>query len=162
MSKLIVNSDRAFKDAVQALAAKYKKDRFVVVELSTGKVGKWGMARLWRSWMSSIAEYMANNGAVMPLVMGKDGSYKKTRPFNAEDAHELFTYHCLGEDENGNRLSWSKSGHDGMRPATKGERLHAMRQVEQWALERGIKLFNPQDSEYNQLTGRNHDSIDLD
>lgn len=137
---------QVFNEIVKELEA----EPVVIVKTQSAKTGKWGMAKLWRSWMATIAECMAANGAVMPLVMGKDGTYKATRPFNADDAHELFTYKCLGEDENGNRLSWSKTGHDGMRAATKGERWHAMRMVEQWATERGIVLYNPADSEYMQ------------
>ena len=41
--------------------------------------------------------------------------------------------------------------HDGMRPATRGERFDALRRHEAWATERGIRLFNPRDSEYREL-----------
>lgn len=40
---------------------------------------------------------------------------------------------------------------NGMRVATKGERLHAMRRMEAWATERVIVLLNPRGSEYRQL-----------
>lgn len=123
----------------------------VIVKISDGNTGKWGMARLWRSWMASTAEYMAAQGCVMPLMIGTNGEPYGQRKFNADDAHELFTHKWLGADVNGDRLSWSKSGREGMRPATKGERFNALRQHEEWAIDKGIKLLNPRDSEYSQL-----------
>jgi len=109
------------------------------------------MARLWRSWMESTARFMAANGVTMPLMIGRNGEPFGTRPFSAQDAHELFTYQHLGCDGSGMRLSWSKAGHDGMRPANKGERFDALRRHEAWASERGIRLFSPRDSEYMDL-----------
>ena len=123
----------------------------IVVTTQSGETGKWGMARLWRSWMGSTAKFMAANGATMPLMIGKGGRNFGKRPFNADDAHEAFTSRCLGVDANGTRLSWSKKGRDGMRPATKGERFNALRKHEVWCVERGIQIINPRDSEYNQL-----------
>ena len=94
---------------------------------------------------------MAANGATMPLCISANGQNYGSRPFNADDAHELFTARWLGVDADGNRLSWSKQGREGMRAATKGERFLAMQQHEDWATERGIILLNPRDSEYRQL-----------
>ncbi len=119
-------------------------------KIPKASTGKWTMTRLWRSWMASTAEYMAGQGAIMPLVVSKDGAYKKTRPFNQEDAHELFTAHWLGHDSDGNRFSWSKSKKDGP-VADKGQRFHAMQKHEQWMIERGIKHINPRESEFAQL-----------
>lgn len=121
------------------------------ISVNERNIGKWSMSRLWYSWMNSIAKWMASNGATMPLVINKDGTYYGSRTFNADDCHQLFTKQTLGTDKDGNRLSWSKSGHDGMRPASKGERLLAMQRVETWATERGISLMNPRDSEYRKL-----------
>lgn len=87
----------------------------------------------------------------MPLAVRASGELYGQRPFNADDAHELFTMQLLGCDADGTRLSWAKSPHDGMRVATKGERIHAMQRMEAWATERGIVLLNPRDSEYRQL-----------
>lgn len=123
----------------------------LVVTTQSGETGKWGMARLWRSWMGSTAKFMAANGITMPLMIGADGQHFGKREFNAEDAHEAFTSRCLGVDANGARLSWSKKGRDGMRPATKGERFNALRKHEIWCVERGIAIINPRDSEYSQL-----------
>ena len=123
----------------------------LIVTTKQAGTGKWGMQRLWRSWMSSVADYMVSKGATMPLVITKDGRHFGQRPFNADDAHELFTYKFLGADEQGRRLSWAKADRDGMRAATKGERFHAMQQLEVWAVEKGITLFKPRDSEYFEM-----------
>jgi hypothetical protein len=123
----------------------------LVVAAQSASTGKWGMARLWRGWMGKIGAWMAEQGAVMPTVLDKDGKYKNTRAFNENDAHELFTSKFLLLNAGGERLSWSKSGRDGMRAATKGERFFALQQCEEWATLRGIILFTPRDSEYNQL-----------
>lgn len=123
----------------------------LVVTTQEAKVGKWGMTRLWRSWMARTAEFMASNGVTMPLMIDKYGVIYKTRPFNERDAHELFTGQWLGVDDKGDRLSWSKQGRDGMRQATKGERYYALNRHELWALEKGLVLFKPRDSEYEQM-----------
>lgn len=113
--------------------------------------GKWGMSRLWRAWMSSTAEFMAGNGAIMPLWVNPDGTYTKTRPFNAEDAHELFTMKHMGTDENGKRLSWKKKPENGEAIADKGQRFHALQQHQIWMTERGIKHINPREGEFASL-----------
>jgi len=123
----------------------------ILLKTESHKTGKWGMSRLWRSWVAKASEYMARNGAVMPIFLDKNGNYGKTRPFNFSDGHELFTMNCLGCDKDGVRLSWAKSAHDGMRLATQGERFHALRMLEQWCTERGIILLKPRDSEYCKL-----------
>ena len=116
-------------------------------------VGKWGMAKLWLSCVASCSKFMADNGATMPLVM-KNGAPTGTRPFNADDGHYLFTVKCMGQDEHGNRLSWARKDHGGMKAANQGQRLHAMRQLHEWATERGIQLYNPRDSQYQELLSR--------
>lgn len=87
----------------------------------------------------------------MPLFIKPNGEFVGSRSFDANDAHELFTMRWLGTDENGNRLSWSRTGREGMRAATKGERFGALRSHEEYANERGIILFKPRDSEYQIL-----------
>lgn len=130
------------------LISELEKDGVLNVKVEKAGTGKWGMARLWRSWMSTTAKYMADRGAKMPLMIKKDGSWYGERPFNSADAHELFVSKWLGVDANGNRLSWAKNAHDGMRPATKGERFLAMQKHEDWSTSKGIILFKPRDSEY--------------
>jgi hypothetical protein len=126
------------------------KYNVIVLDSNPLSTGKWTMTRLWRSWMSTIAEFMTNNGATMPLMIKKDGSHYGKRPFNKNDAHDLFVSQYLGVDNNGLRLSFAKTSHDGMRAATKGERFNAMLKVEIWAIEKGIKLMQPRTGEFFQ------------
>lgn len=118
--------------------------------ITKANVGKWSMSRLWRSWMSSVADYMTSRGATMPLHPWSD----KTRPFNADDAHAAFTELLLGSDENGNRYSWARSrdGANGKPLAPKSKRVYAMQKMEVWMIERGIRYMNPaSDNEYRKL-----------
>ena len=121
------------------------------VNVNNPSVGKWGMARLWRKWMFTTAEFMAGNGCTMPLMINANGLHYGQRPFDTNDAHELFTRNWLGVDADGVRLSWAKQARDGMRPANKGERFHAMQKHEKWAIEKGIQLLKPRSSEYVEL-----------
>lgn len=122
----------------------------LLVSTQDPRTGKWSMARLWRAWMAATAEFMADRGVTID-IKNAEGKVLHSRPIDAEDAHELFTAHWLGRDEEGNRLSWSRSGREGMRAATKGERMDALRQHEAWAIEKGIVLLNPRESEYRDL-----------
>ena len=124
--------------------------KLLILSAQPAGTGNWGMARLWRSWMSTTAKFMAGNGAKMPLMIKADGTWYGERQFNSEDAHELFTRQWLGVDENGKRLSWAASGDQ--RKATKGERYNALRRHEEWAINKGIMLFKPRDSEYEKLS----------
>ena len=152
MSEQVVTAHNLMK-FMDELQTELESEPVLLVTTKTGKIGKWGMARVWRAWMSDTAKWMAKNGATMPLYVKSDGSVYGNRPFNKDDAHELFTSQWLGVDKNGDRLSWAKRAHDGMRVATKGERFLAMQRHEQYATERGILLFNPRDSEYQQIKG---------
>ena len=89
--------------------------------------------------MRETAEYMAANGATMPLMVKKDGTIWKSRPFDENDAHELFTRTWLGEDD-GERYKTASGD--------KGEMLHMMDKHLAWAVEKGLKLTIPQDGEY--------------
>lgn len=133
------------------LDAELDDTAILLVTTQEPSIGKWTMTKLWRMWMASTAEFMAGNGVTMPLMIAEDGKHFGTRPFNQDDAHELFGNKWLGTDADGTRLSWSRAGRDGMRPATKGERYHAMQQHEAWASDRGITLFKPRGSEYNEV-----------
>lgn len=141
------NVEQLFNELQEEL----KESPVLILSIQKPGIGKWGMARLWRAWMETSASFMASNGVTMPLMINANGIIHRTRPFNAADAHELFTSQWLGVDEDGTRLSWSKKGRDGMRAATKGERYHAMVKHDNWCIERGIKLFKPMDSEYAQM-----------
>lgn len=139
------------QEFVNELQKELQESGALLVNTVDPRIGKWGLTRLWRSWIGSVAQWMADNGATMPLVIKKDGKCYGSRPFSADDAHELFTGHFMGTDENGKRLSWSRSGRDGARAATKAERYNAMRKLEQYAIERGIIIMKPIDSEYSRL-----------
>ena len=139
------NIDVYFEELLKEL----EEHKLIIANTQPAGTGKWGMARLWRGWMASTAEFMAKNGVTMPLMIADDGTIYSARKFNANDAHELFTRQHLGVDEKGVRLSWAKSGDQ--RKATKGERFNALRRHEEWASERGIILFKPRDSEYDKI-----------
>ena len=142
------NLEEFFEDFVKEL----DEHKVMIVSYQKAGTGKWTMARLWRGWMAETAKFMASNGVTMPLMVSSDGVTYSSRPFNAEDAHELFTRQHLGVDENGTRLSWAKSGEQ--RKATKGERFNALRLHEEWASIKGISLFKPRSGEYKELTDK--------
>jgi len=148
-------SKNNFNEFQESIHQELQKEPLLLIETKSPKIGKWSMSRIWFAWMSSTAKFMAENGVTMPLMIKSDGTPHGLRPFNADDAHLLFTCHWLGRDEQGDRLSWSRSGRDGMRAATKGERFNALRKHESYCLERGIELFQPRDSEYKELQSGN-------
>lgn len=141
---------------VRELQAELAGAPVLLVSTQDARTGRWGMARLWRAWMRETAIWMAGRGARMPLVITGEGEFCGEREFTAEDAHELFTARWLGVDEQGLRLSWSRTGRDGMRPATRAERYHALRAHEAWASDRGIILPHPRESEYRELQEAEH------
>ena len=145
-----ITKETAAKTLQEAISG-LESGKIYDVSINERNIGKWSLSRLWRAWMSDIAKWMSANGATMPLVIGANGEFSGKRAFNADDAHELFSVMTLGTDKDGNRLSWSKSGRDGCRPASKGERVLAMQRVEAWSSERGIKLLNPADSELRKI-----------
>lgn len=108
------------------------------------------MLRTWRKWMAETARHMAASGCTMPMYIDKHGEHHGRRPFNADDAHELFTSLYLGTDEHGRRKSWSLSSNDDEVQASMGDRLWAMDQHVIWCTERGIKLTIPRNSEYQK------------
>ena len=150
MSDYQITKETAAKTLQEAISG-LESGKLYDVSINERNIGKWSLSRLWRAWMSDIAKWMSANGATMPLVIGANGEFSGQRAFNADDAHELFSVMTLGTDKDGNRLSWSKSGRDGCRPASKGERVLAMQRVEAWASERTIKLMNPADSELRRI-----------
>ena len=147
-------SDHNLQDFIGELEQEILEHKLVLVSTQPFKTGKWGLARLWRMWVSKVAEHMASNGITMPLMIKSDGTFYGKRPFNAKDAHELFTMQFLGVNEQGQRLSWAKSKTEHERPATKGERFNALRKLEVFSLERGIQLFKPRNSEYSELENK--------
>ena len=148
MKDIAVNNS-TIQDFFEEIVKEIDEHGTVICSSQPANTGKWGMARLWRAWMSTTADFMSQNGVTMPLMINADGVSYAKRPFNADDAHELFTRQHLGVDEKGERISWAKSG--GKRKATKGERFDALRRHEMWASDRGITLFKPRGSEYQKL-----------
>lgn len=151
MSKEYQLTAATLGEVFNAMQLQLSDNPHLIVTVQTPGTGKWGMARLWRNWMATTAVFMAKNGCTMPFYQLKNGDNVGVRPFNADDAHDAFTRKWLGEDENGLRLSWAKSSKDGSRAATVGERFNAMRQHEQYAIDRNIPLMQPRGSEYEQL-----------
>jgi hypothetical protein len=137
-------------DYFSALQDELELTPVIVITTQNGDTGKWTMAKLWRVWMDSTGKFMAGNGCKMPLMVDDDGNPYGSRPFDKNDAHELFTRKHLGVDRDGVRLCWARKAHDGMRPATKGERYNALFKHEMWAGERGIILFKPRGSDYDK------------
>lgn len=142
-------SNHNLHNFIDELQSEINEHKLVIVNSQPMGVGKWGLARLWRMWMDSTAKFMAGNGVKMPLMLKQDGSWYGSRPFDANDAHELFARQWLGVDQEGTRLSWAKSGDQ--RKATKGERFNALRKHEEWSINKGIILFKPRGSEYEKL-----------
>ena len=151
MSKEYQLTMHNLSEVFNGLQSQLINDPHLIVNVQAPGVGKWGMSRLWRQWMNTTAIFMASNGCTMPHYQTKDGDMVGTRPFNENDAHELFTSRWMGLDNQGNRLSWAKKDSDGKKAALKGERFQAMRKHDEWAIEKGIVLMQPRGSEYEQL-----------
>ena len=130
MSELVVTNHN-LQDAFNLITKELEDNPAIVVKISSAYEGKWGMARLWRLWMATTAKFMAQNGVTQSLYIDSKGIAHGSRPFDENDAHELFTMRWLGTDEKGNRLSWAKTSKDGRRKADKGERYHALMQHEE-------------------------------
>lgn len=114
------------------------------------------MLKLWRMWMSDIADFKAARGSVMPLYYNEQGNPIGERKFNAHDAHEAYTYLCLGCDSEGNRYSWALSGdkYDNRKVADLGQRLRAMQKFHEHCLEHSIPIRIPERNEYSELIER--------
>ena len=128
-----------------------EKAPLIIVSTQDSGTGKWGMARLWRDWMTTTTKRMVAAGVTMPLCVGPTGESFGSRTFTSEDAHELYTYKWLGVDADGKRLRGGRQARDGMRPATKGERYIALLRHENYCTDKGILLLKPRGSEYEQL-----------
>ena len=136
---------------IKSIQDELEKNTVLIVSTKSADTGKWGMARLWRAWMKPTSDFMAANGIKQPLMISIEGKHYGTRPFDENDAHELFTRQWLGVDKDGIRLSWAKKSNNGMRAASRGERFDALRRHEEWAIMKGIILYKPRGSEYERL-----------
>ena len=125
--------------------------RVITTKKSNGTIP---LLKLWRMWMKDIASYLASQGRKMPLGMDKDGNWYGSRPYEPNDAHEAYSYLCLGCDEFGVRYSWvvNSDEFEGRTAAPLGVRLRAMDKLYKHAMEEGIKLRIPKNTEYEELT----------
>lgn len=150
--KDFIATNHNLQDVISQLQEELVDNPTLLITTQDATTGKWGLSRLWRMWVATVSDWAASSGVTMPYCISADGTFVGSRPFNADDGHELFTANFMGADEEGNRLSWARSkSTGGGRVATKGERFHALRQLEQYATERGIALVKPRDSEYTKL-----------
>lgn len=101
------------------------------------------MNALWRGkWMYETADWMNNQG-VMIETKNVHGKVINKRHVTHNDAHEMFVMHWLGcDDENSRELT---------RDMQKGRMLYLMNKHQEWALEKGLMLTYPSDSEFSKL-----------
>tara|TARA_B100001057_G_scaffold500516_1_gene616033 strand:+ start:1999 stop:2454 length:456 start_codon:yes stop_codon:yes gene_type:complete len=101
------------------------------------------MNALWRGkWMHETAEWMRNQGVTIEVKNAK-GEVISKRPVEHTDAHEMFVMHWLGCDDKGLR--------ELTRDMQKGRMLYMMDKHSHWAVEKGLLLTYPKDSEYADL-----------
>lgn len=130
---------------------KLQPGSFVELEYKDKTRGTVPMLRTWRGWMREVARHMSHYGCSMPLYFTAEGKPVGKRPFNKDDAHELFCSKFLGVDDEGRRKSWGMSQDDNPEEvvrASTGDRLWAMDCMLEYAVEKGIKLTIPKNSEY--------------
>lgn len=139
----IVNSELKSAGFTKYAAEMFAAHKYVKWTPQFGEVNSWPMKKTWRMWMSETAKWMADKGATMPLVIRADGSVFGKRPFNSDDAHELWVSTWMGVDDAGKR--YKTAGGD------KGEMLQMMNKHLMWAAERGLNLTIPKDGEYQKL-----------
>lgn len=137
-----------YGDESKAAFRKVPLGKVMRCEVKNESTGTVPMLRTWRGWMAETARHMAAMGCVMPLYIDSKGVPHGTRPFNADDAHELFTIQWLGCDEDGRRYSWAISNNPDVTVAPKSKRLYAMDKHVQFCAERGIKITIPRNGEY--------------
>lgn len=108
--------------------------------------------RTWRMWMEETAKHMAAAG-VMIYAHREDGEIIKSikpRPFNKEDAHELFVGLHGGHNA------------DGLRELTGEAKVsfmqHIMDRHLQWCGERCIIITIPHRGQYYDLMDRQHET----
>jgi len=153
--QIAVDSDRAAVELDSKFYEMYKKYGKLTVTIEPGIEsdfhGTWPMARLWRKWMQETADFMTASGVKMSEYIDSKGKAHGERPFNPNDAHELFAKRWLGVDEKGRRYSWALKSNPDRPKAPKSKRLYAMDKHQAWATERGLSLTNPENSEFRKL-----------
>ena len=69
----VVADDKRGKQVFYSLSTELEEKHVLLVKTQSGNTGRWGMARLWRSWMEATAKFMAANGCTMPLMISPKG-----------------------------------------------------------------------------------------
>jgi hypothetical protein len=142
---------QTLNDAFNEIAEELEKTPNLLISTNDANVGKDGLRNLWMKWLVPMTKYLVSCGAKMPLAIKADGTPYGERDFTTSDAHHYFTSTILGLDKDGVRLSWSRSGQDGRRAATKWERFYALQRMQEFAMERGIPLMTNRGDEYSRM-----------
>ena len=137
-------------DELERIISEGGEAKAVITRKSNGTIP---MLRLWRMWMRDVAIHMAKRGRTMPMYIDEKGVNRGKRPFNENDAHVAYSHLCLGCDEIGNRLSWcvKSDEYEGRKAASIGQKVKALDKIYQFAMEEGIKLRIPSNTEYQKL-----------
>ncbi|GAB6263932.1 NinB/YbcN family protein [Photobacterium sp. R1] len=147
------NADDTLRRVSEAVFSIVQSGGEAKVNITRRSNGTLPLLRHWYALMGEIADIYRMNGAEMKFEAANGKVF--SRPFNKDDAHELFTYYLMPIDpQSGKRKSWSRDGRDGMTPASTGERCQALEKLYAYAFERGWKLSRFADSEYEQLQQR--------
>lgn len=118
------------------------------------KTGSQSMLNTWWMIVTEVSQWMAWQGAKMPLYVDKNGNWVGERRFTKDDGHEAFTVLFLGTDEQGRRKTWKRSSTTDEVVASIGDRVWAIDQLIQLAVEKGITIRIPEKSEYRKLKAR--------
>jgi len=121
--------------------------RVTLEDAADKPIGNWTMSRLWRSWMKSTADFAAAKGTKI-VRRTADGREGRPRPYDENDAHYDFTVAYIGTNDDGEPLSWARSGKN---IASKDQRIIAMTKHKVFMMEQGIKHIDPADSEFRSL-----------
>lgn len=136
------DNEKAYGDLAQSIEEIIQaggEAKVSVVKKSTRTIP---MNKLWRMWTQQTADWMNRQGAKIE-VKNKKGELIHNRPVNSQDAHEMFVMHWLGlTEENERELT---------RDMQKGRMLYLMEKHSEWAVQKGLLLTYPSDSEYNKL-----------
>lgn len=104
------------------------------------------MNKLWRGkWMYETADWMNDQGVKIEVKNAK-GEVISSRPVRHTDAHEMFVMHWLGCDDKGLR--------ELTREMQKGKMMMMMEKHSHWAVEKGLLLTYPHDSQYKKLLNK--------
>ena len=137
-----------FDAKAQKMLDSVEDGAIVQLRRTSSDVGSSNMLRTWRMWMAEIAVHGQHRGATMPLMVDRHGEPHGSRPYNSDDAHEMFCNLYLGCNKEGRRLSWSMDPDGEDVVATKSQRLFAMDKVVIWAAENTVPITIPRQGDY--------------